>query len=334
MVDYAAEPAGALHSWFGQLADFAPTGGLPLRILLLERQADPESGWLQTAFGSGVSASRVVRAMLDPARPIKLPGIALPEHRRAILDAVFAKRGSRIHTPAAGADPDFDQRLEKLTWGGEPLFLMMAALLAAESSLPQVLALPRTEIAHKVAEREIGRVRGLAEARGLDADLLEHMAAYVTLCQGLARGTLLDAIETAAAEFHWGLTKGAAAVANALSDALPGTRAAPEPIRPDALGEAVVLQALDDPEIESTAVVMRAFEQKGGPVAAFVIRAAQDFAGTAETDEDEELQRRCNAPLAWLDALGSSVDIDQLMPIADQLPKTRWRCLCMVRRSP
>ena len=57
-------------------------------------------------------------------------------------------------------------------------------------------------------------------------------------------------------------------------------------------------------------VVRRAFEQAGTAVAAFVIRAAQDFAGAGYEQS-----------LAWLDALGSSVDIDQLMPIADQLPK-------------
>jgi hypothetical protein len=52
VVDYAAERAEALHSWFGQLADFAPTDAPPLRILLLERQADPESGWCRRPLGS------------------------------------------------------------------------------------------------------------------------------------------------------------------------------------------------------------------------------------------------------------------------------------------
>ncbi len=108
VVDYAAERAEALHRWFGQLADFVPHGGLPLRILLLERQADAKSGWLQTVLGSGVSAARAVRAMLDPGTPIALSGLVLHEHRRAILDALLAKLGRTIRAPAAGADPDFD----------------------------------------------------------------------------------------------------------------------------------------------------------------------------------------------------------------------------------
>ena len=75
---------------------------------------------------------------------------------------------------------------------------MMAALLAAETSLPQVLALPRTEIAHEVAKREVGRVSRLAKERGLDPSFLVHMVAYVTLCQGLEREAILAAIEAEA----------------------------------------------------------------------------------------------------------------------------------------
>ncbi len=116
---------------------------------------------------------------------------------------------------------------------------MMAALLTAETSLPQVLDLPRTKIAHEVAEREIGRVDRLAEERGLDPDLLVHMAAYVTLCQGLDRDKLLASIEAEAAQTKRGLPGGAAPVADALADALPGTPAALEPIRPDMVGEAL-----------------------------------------------------------------------------------------------
>jgi tetratricopeptide (TPR) repeat protein len=311
VVDYAAERTEALYRWFGQLADFAPTDGPPLRILLMERKADAESGWLQTALGSGVSAARAIRAMLDPEKPVELPGLVLPEHRHAVLDGVFAKLDSPIRAPAMGADPDFDQRLAEATFGGEPLFLMMAALLAAETSLPQVLALPRTEIAHEVAKREIGRVRRLANERGLDPSFLAHMVAYVTLCQGSTWGPLLDAVETEARELKRGLAKGAAAVAEALTDALPGSGAAPEPIRPDALGEAVVLQTLGNPRADGPSVVLRAFGQLGAPVAAFVIRTAQDFAGAGYEQ-----------PLAWLDALieGGAVDTDQLWLIADELP--------------
>jgi tetratricopeptide (TPR) repeat protein len=309
VVDYAAERADVLHSWLAQLANFAPVNAPPLRILLLERQADVRSGWLQTVLGVGDAEARTLRTMLDPAAPLPLSGLVAPEHRRAVLDGMFAKLDSPIRTPAAGADPEFDRRLAELTWGGEPLFLMMAASLAAERSLPQVLALPRTDIAHRMAEREVGSVRRLARERGLDPDLLLHMTAYVTLCQGISRDKLLAAIEIEAAEMGRGLPGGAAILADAMAEALPGTPAMPEPIRPDALGEALVLEVLSDTRINGAAVVRRAFAQVGQGVAATVIRTAQDFADAGNQQ-----------PLEWLSALGGSVDLDQLMLVADQLP--------------
>jgi hypothetical protein len=44
VVDYAALMANTLARWFSELADHA-TPQHPLRILLLERHADPNSGW-------------------------------------------------------------------------------------------------------------------------------------------------------------------------------------------------------------------------------------------------------------------------------------------------
>ena len=292
VVDYAAQWADGLRRWFSQLADYAPTDAPPLRILLLERQAEVESGWLQAALGTGTSQERTIREMLDPGEAVPVAGLMAPEHRRAVLDSMLTKLQSPIRTPPVGADPDFDRRLQELTWGGEALFLMMAALLAAETSLPHVLELPRTEVAHKVARREIGRIGGLARERGLAPELLVHMAAYVTLSQGLARDALFDAIETEAGKFRWGTPTGAAKVADTLADALPGRAAAVEPIRPDALGEAIVLQALSDQRIDGAAVVARAYGQAGTSVAAFVIRTAQDFTAAGYRE-----------PLAWLDVL-------------------------------
>ena len=315
VVDYAAQWVDGLRRWFSQLADYAPTDAPPLRILLLERQAEVESGWLQAALGTGTSQERTIREMLDPGEAVPVAGLMAPEHRRAVLDSMLTKLRSPIRTPPVGADPDFDRRLEELTWGGEALFLMMAALLAAETSLPHVLELPRTEIAHKVARREIGRIGGLARERGLAPELLVHMAAYVTLSQGLARDALFDAIETEAARFRWGTPTGAAKVADTLADALPGRAAAVEPIRPDALGEAVVLQALSDQRIDGAAVVARAYGQAGTSVAAFVIRAAQDFDGC-------RLQRAARlARHVDRSRLGRR---DQLMLIADALPDSSF----------
>ncbi len=73
---------------------------------------------------------------------------------------------------------------------------------------------------------------------------------------------------------------------------------------------------LRDARIDGAGVAIRAFDQVAAPVAAFVIRTAQDFAGAGY-----------EAPLAWLDALigRDGVDLDQLMLLADTLPQTRLR---------
>ena len=312
VVDYAAEHAEMLHRWFGQLADFVPASGLPLRILLLERQAESESGWLQTALGMGDFQGSRDPSDARPREAARAPWSRDRQDRRTVLDAVFAKLGSPIRAPTVGADPDFDRRLAELTWGGEPLFLMMAALLAAETSLPQVLALPRTNVAHEVAEREIGRVRRLACGRGLDPDLLAHMAAYVTLCQGIQRDELLTAIEAEAGHLQRGLGGGAALLADALAEAHSGTAANLDPVRPDVLGEALVLRTLSDVRIDGAAVVARAFGHAGRKVAATVVRVAQDFADAG-----------CKQPLAWLKALteASFCDIRILSNILHQIPK-------------
>ena len=59
---------------------------------------------------------------------------------------MLARAGSGLRPPAAGEDPHFDQQLSELTWGGEPLFLMMAALLASEQDFAAVLGLARDDL--------------------------------------------------------------------------------------------------------------------------------------------------------------------------------------------
>jgi hypothetical protein len=48
VVDYAASRADQLRGWIGELVD-APAGRRPLRLLLLERQAQREIGWRASA---------------------------------------------------------------------------------------------------------------------------------------------------------------------------------------------------------------------------------------------------------------------------------------------
>jgi hypothetical protein len=79
VIDYAASRADQLRDWLGELVDTRTTGRPRLRILLLERQALREIGWLAAVIGHGQDdASRAVRALLAPAEPVALPVLEDP----------------------------------------------------------------------------------------------------------------------------------------------------------------------------------------------------------------------------------------------------------------
>ena len=132
VIDYAASRAAQLHDWLVELADNPGSPTTPLRILLLERHADPSGGWWQEAFGRGGSDAQAIRHLLDPTdHPVTVPSIVASEERHAILTAILARAGSTERLPAARVNPNFDRQLADLSWGGEPLFLLMAGLTAA-----------------------------------------------------------------------------------------------------------------------------------------------------------------------------------------------------------
>jgi hypothetical protein len=88
VVDYAAGRADQLRDWIGELAD-APQGRPPLRLLLLERHAQRDIGWLATSIVHGHNdGSRAAASLLDPPEPVELAPIEdLPLRRQ-----IFATR--------------------------------------------------------------------------------------------------------------------------------------------------------------------------------------------------------------------------------------------------
>jgi hypothetical protein len=158
VLDYAAIHAELLHGWLSELSDNQGHPDRPVRLLLLERHAETGSGWWQTAFGRGGFGAKAVRKLLDPAEPVALPPIAATDERRAVMAETLEQAKSEQRPPEAGVDPAFDKELEHLTWGGEPLFLMMAGLLAKQVGIAKVLALGRTDLAFELADRELERI--------------------------------------------------------------------------------------------------------------------------------------------------------------------------------
>lgn len=308
VIDYAASRARLLHDWLVELADNAGDSGHPLRLLLLERHADPSMGWWLEAFGRGGGDADSVRRLLGPAGgPFTLPTFGASD-RREIFGATLKQVGSRLQPPET---PEFAHRLAELSWGGEPLFLMMAGLTAARAGLAHVLALSPTEVVFEVARHELHRIREIGRLRSIDEDFLAHMASFVTLCQGLSRSQTEEAIQEEKRMLRYDSVGDPPRIYKALYDSLPGEGMSVAPILPDLLGEAVNLLALGDGDgRKAEGAVARAAMRGGDRVMAVVIRTADDF-GSIRKDV-----------LGWLSRLakGGGEDDEAIARIVEGLP--------------
>lgn len=159
IVDYAASAAQPLKSWLAHLADQASEQ--PLRVLLLEREANPESGWLGRVLDH-TSTGRRIASLFDPPEPLRVTPLADVELRRQILAATLNRLGAQSELPPTGKDPLFDQRLVEPRWQ-DPLYLMMAAAVARGAGrLVQTLSLSRADLAFHMADRELDRIRKIS----------------------------------------------------------------------------------------------------------------------------------------------------------------------------
>ena len=140
-----------------------------LRLLLLERQAHPAIGWFATVFGLGNDDnSRATKSLLDPGEPIDLPALDdLPFAANFAAPLKIVKAG--LEPPALGVDAEFDHLLGDRKWAGDPLFLMMAGLVAAKTRVREALSLSRADLAFAIAGRELDRIGRIGAAHGVDA---------------------------------------------------------------------------------------------------------------------------------------------------------------------
>ena len=184
VIDYAAAATRPLRPWLETLAKRPPTA--KLRLLLLERHAEPAAGWFQDLFAPTSLSSRGPDSLLDPPTPIPLAPLNNPAHRRALLAETIALAAPLANKPALplpppGADPEFDRQLATDTLDHEPLYLAMAGLVAVTTGAPAALALGRLDLAHRVAAAERTRLHRLAQTWSLDPTFLTHLAACLTL---------------------------------------------------------------------------------------------------------------------------------------------------------
>ncbi|BDT68294.1 hypothetical protein os1_24760 [Comamonadaceae bacterium OS-1] len=304
VVDDAAAKARALGRWLDELADRTASTPHPLRILLLERSADPDSGWWASVFGGGWQALGK-QTLLDPPVPVPIRPLATPAHRLALLQDMLA-----IASPNTSVvlphDPAFQHQLMQLSWGGDPLFLMLAAMAMARQG-HSALTLGRTDLADVVAQGEIDRLAQMARAHGLTPELVLHLAACATLAQGLTRATFLPLAAAEQQATGWTQPDAPAALFKLLQQALPGPQGI-APVIPDMVGEALLVRLLRGEE--GREAVLRCYAALGHRVAETAIRCVQDFAEVAA------------GPLGWLTGIVDTAqdDLEALAALANSLP--------------
>lgn len=325
VVDYAAQQPEPLRKLVAGLASGAEVAGRPpIRLLLLERFAETGSGWWQQVFPRATFTERS-RDFLDPAEPVELPGLDDRETRRRIFSAALHRAAPTREAPQTGSDPRFDRQLAEISWGGRPLFLAMAGLLAAERGVHGVLALNRTDLALAVAGRELENIRKLAEgSHRVQPELLIHMVAFVTLCSGVPVAEVEGIVDQEKTALRRSGAGDPPDVVTLLRQALPierkrmsgggGTEIEVlQPILPDVIGEAVLLRRFEDAADKGSAAVLRAFLQSPFGAVSRVLHTGQDFGS-------QQL-----APVwgAWIRALldGPATDPDVLLFIDDQWPR-------------
>ncbi len=319
VVDYAAASVRVLRSWLGELARGRPESEEPpLRVLLLERHAARDAGWWAELCQPGSTSGPGPDALIEDAAPLALGPLHAADHRRALLTQSIQLAAPLLGRPVVplpppGVDPLFDQRLAGAGLVTEPLFLLMAGILAAETGAPTALTTSRLDLAVWLAGKERDRLQRRARAIGADDSLVPYLAACVTLqagCDAVAATALVDEERAALGDRSASRTDQLVAL---LRDALaPAEGDGIDAVRPDLIGEAFLLAELARerrPLPQQAAIVARGFARAGRPVVATVIRTAQDYAQGEAT----------HPSVAWLDQLARLTDNPfALMAIVDE----------------
>ena len=217
IVDDAAGMAHDLKRWLTALGDHPVWGSsqatrnVPLRLLVLEREGGAGGGWWDIAFGRGQEGS-VLSNLLDPANPVRVGPLAEAKQRRRVFEGTLAAMGSSLGLPVEDGPSAFDDTVMQLSWGGEPLFLMMAAITAGRDGDWRVLRLAPDELARSVAATELDRVRNIVQGRGVEVagTFVDHVVAVATLRQGLSREQANEAIAQEAEQLGYMVPTGAA----------------------------------------------------------------------------------------------------------------------------
>jgi hypothetical protein len=315
--DYAADNAGAIAASLRALADNPPANPTrSLRILLLARTANWESGWLtQFKPKNTLEAAQPLSDYFAPQEPIQLAGLTVRD-RITVFEQAYHKAAEVLGLPTAKLDPAaFANRHAKETLQ-DPLALIMAAVVGLRSGVPNALSLTRLELAYEAAELLVEQ--RLRQAFAENSAVALHLAAYATLSGGIAEKDVLAVQQAESEANNLGRTVNPSEFMERLSSWLPAKSGSGcGVIEPDIVGEAFVLGKCTPRLRNPQATILRAIESRDTKVVQFLIRATQDFC-LAEAGSRRE-------PLDWLEMLitrGYGGDFELLQEIDAALPES------------
>lgn len=289
VVDYAGSRAQQLRDVLRALSN-QPGSGRRLRFLLLERTAKDDAGWLSMLLGDGGERSHAVRRLQYGNSPYALSPLTGRETLLALARDFLTKHDRP--NDVGQWDEDLVRRLDA-AWGGNPLYLMLAAYTMLYRG-DRTTTWTREKLAEEFAGKEMERIRGQASARGLDGGFLVELAACVTLAQGVTK----EEFGVWAKKIHAdeGMSGRWRSYVDALPEVLPHQPGAEEdrlpPLRPDIIGEAFVLRALQ----HRTELLLDCLKEFGPAALDTLLRLGHDF-GNAHTK-----------PRQWLEAVLETCD--------------------------
>lgn len=257
IIDYAATKQESLKKLIQRCARIARNETtqpvIKLRLLLLERHAEQEQGWMKEILTTGEGA--LTDDIQDAWQPVM--NLLPPQHHsteqtmQEILQATLTSWGNLQKKSAPQllyfSTVDYQQLWRNTS--GRPLYLQMAALHSCEAgSAKQLLTCRSAMLLQQAVERERGYLRKLCETASVPLALLERMAALLVFSgkTSLQHPYLLNIIQQEAENCGYPQTE-PAIVVNVLVQFLADTdsdRVMLNPIQPDLIGSAFAVTIL------------------------------------------------------------------------------------------
>jgi tetratricopeptide (TPR) repeat protein len=321
-VDYAASKVELLRHLLRYAADLGDRArrqgdAVPLRVLLLERHADWDQGWLHELV-SKAATRQVLKLAWHPSlvlgRPPHMGDEGQAGYVRRILECASQAWGRVADKPVPPLREltDLELRLLQTHTLGRPLYLQMAALHACEiGSFDDVFRWDRSQLLRAAVERELAYVE-----RANDPDLHELVLwAAAVLCltgpsvayQPSWRGRLRDRIDetgnTRIQPRH---------VNDALTTIFDVTGSSRRrPIEPDLVAEAFVVHVLRHGPSSPTALLSDALDLGGAESWRSILRLVQDLHGLPAHEDID----------SWLEPLVRDRPREELTQLAKFLPE-------------